>query len=80
MLLLKIVVQIVCREGGIDRLIRIYKTMVYKTGGYLTDSGTVNLARTHMVLTELGEAEDEIFKKRRNDEVLTMYLQHCNFI
>jgi len=57
------------REGAIDRLIRLYKRAVYKTGGYLTDSGSVNLARVQLILSELGEAEDEIFKKRRENDL-----------
>jgi len=57
------------REGAIDRLIKLYKHAVYKTGGYLTDSGTVNLARVQLILSELGEVEDEIFKKRRQNDL-----------
>jgi len=57
------------REGAIDRLIKLYKRAVYKTGGYLTDSGSVNLARVQLILSELGEAEDEIFKKRRQNDL-----------
>jgi len=57
------------REGAIDRLIKLYKRAVYKTGGYLTDSGSINLARVQLILTELGEAEDEIFKKRRENDL-----------
>ncbi|KAK2178116.1 hypothetical protein NP493_558g01017 [Ridgeia piscesae] len=57
------------REGAIDRLITIYKKTVYKTGGYLTDSGIVNLDRVQLVLSELGEAEDEIFKRRRDTDL-----------
>jgi 5'-3' exoribonuclease 2 len=57
------------REGAIDRLIRLYKQAVYKTGGYLTENGSVNLARVQLILTELGEVEDEIFKKRRETEL-----------
>ena len=38
------------REGAIDRLVKLYKKAVYKTGGYLTDSGTVNLARVQLVM------------------------------
>ena len=30
------------REGAIDRLVRLYKEAVYKTGGFLTKSGLVN--------------------------------------
>jgi len=57
------------REGAIDRLIKLYKRAVYKTGGYLTDSGSINLARVQLILTELGQAEDEIFKKRRETDL-----------
>ena len=57
------------REGAIDRLIKLYKRAVYKTGGYLTDSGSINLARVQLILSELGEVEDEIFKKRRETDV-----------
>ncbi|XP_060536009.1 5'-3' exoribonuclease 2 homolog isoform X2 [Cylas formicarius] len=57
------------REGAIDRLIRLYKDCVYKTGGYLTDSGDVNLERVQMIMLELGKAEDEIFKTRQQKEL-----------
>ncbi|XP_025103887.1 5'-3' exoribonuclease 2-like [Pomacea canaliculata] len=57
------------REGAIDRLVKLYKNAVYKTGGYLTDSGVVALERVQLVMSELGHVEDEIFKKRREDEV-----------
>lgn len=57
------------REGAIDRLVRLYKDTVRKTGGYLTDSGVVALERVQLIMQELGEVEDEIFKKRRDDEL-----------
>ncbi|XP_078593313.1 5'-3' exoribonuclease 2-like isoform X1 [Branchiostoma floridae x Branchiostoma japonicum] len=57
------------REGAIDRLIRIYKRTIHKTGGYLTDNGLVNLSRVQVILTELGKDEDEIFKKRQENEL-----------
>ncbi|XP_033114384.1 5'-3' exoribonuclease 2-like [Anneissia japonica] len=57
------------REGAIDRLIRLYKKAVYKTNGYLTENGIVNLSRVQMILQDLGEAEDEIFKKRRESDL-----------
>ena len=57
------------REGAIDRLIRLYKSCVRKTGGYLTDSGVVNLSRVQIIMSELGEVEDEIFKERRQREL-----------
>ncbi|KAK0182305.1 hypothetical protein PV327_000457 [Microctonus hyperodae] len=57
------------REGAIDRLVTLYKKTVYKTGGFLTDSGDVNLDRVQLILSELGEMEDEIFKKRQQNEI-----------
>ncbi|CDW54776.1 5' 3' exoribonuclease 2 [Trichuris trichiura] len=37
-------------EGAIDRLIKLYKECVYKTGGYLTKHGYLNLARVQVIL------------------------------
>ncbi|XP_043272687.1 5'-3' exoribonuclease 2 homolog [Venturia canescens] len=57
------------REGAIDRLVNLYKKTVYKTGGFLTDSGDVNLDRVQLILSDLGDVEDEIFKKRQQNEL-----------
>ncbi|CAG9766386.1 unnamed protein product [Ceutorhynchus assimilis] len=57
------------RENAIDRLIKLYKDCVYKTGGYLTDSGDVNLERVQMIMLALGKVEDEIFKNRQQREI-----------
>lgn len=57
------------REGAIDRLVTLYKDCVYKTGGYLTDSGDVNLERVQLIMLELGKAEDQIFKTRQQKEL-----------
>ncbi|XP_067845510.1 5'-3' exoribonuclease 2 isoform X2 [Heptranchias perlo] len=57
------------REGAIDRLVGIYKNVVHKTAGYLTENGFVNLERVQMIMIAVGEAEDNIFKKRRDDDV-----------
>lgn len=56
------------REGAINRLVQLYKNCVYKTCGYLTDSGNVDLNRVQLILNELGKREDEIFKKRQQKE------------
>ncbi|KAJ1155739.1 hypothetical protein NDU88_008468 [Pleurodeles waltl] len=56
------------REGAIDRLVTIYKNVVHKTGGYLTESGFVNLERVQMIMQAVGEVEDNIFKKRKQDD------------
>ncbi|KAH8867484.1 5'-3' exoribonuclease 2 [Schistosoma japonicum] len=57
------------REGAIDRLIEIYKSTVQKTGGWLTDSGRVNLERVQLIMIDLGKMEDDIFKSRRESEL-----------
>ncbi|XP_055680069.1 5'-3' exoribonuclease 2 homolog isoform X1 [Lutzomyia longipalpis] len=56
------------RENAIDRLVTLYKKCVYKTGGYLTDSGDVNLKRVEMIMQDLGMVEDQIFKTRQSKE------------
>ena len=57
------------REGAIDRLVNLYKKSVYKTGGFLTDSGLVNPERVQLIMQDLGEMEDDIFKDRQNREL-----------
>lgn len=37
--------------------------------GFLTDSGDVNLDRVQVIMSDLGDAEDEIFKKRQQNEL-----------
>ncbi|KAM7350947.1 5'-3' exoribonuclease 2 Rat1 [Cochliomyia hominivorax] len=56
------------REGAVDRLVELYKKCVYRTGGYLTNSGEVNLERVQLILTDLGNVEDQIFKDRQRRE------------
>uniref|UniRef100_A0A0K0DTB2 5'-3' exoribonuclease n=1 Tax=Strongyloides stercoralis TaxID=6248 RepID=A0A0K0DTB2_STRER len=56
------------RENAICRLVRLYKQMASECGGYLTDNGEVNMQRMSMILAELGDAEDEIFKRRQETE------------
>uniref|UniRef100_A0A6Q2Y583 5'-3' exoribonuclease n=1 Tax=Esox lucius TaxID=8010 RepID=A0A6Q2Y583_ESOLU len=56
------------REGAIDRLVGIYKDVVHKTGGYITENGYVNLERVELIMQAVGVAEDNIFKKRKEDD------------
>lgn len=37
--------------------------------GFLTNSGDVNLDRVQLILSDLGGVEDEIFKKRQQNEL-----------
>ncbi|CAH0728655.1 unnamed protein product, partial [Brenthis ino] len=57
------------REGAVDRLVNLYKKCVYKTRGWITDSGDVNLDRVQVIMDELGRMEDEIFRRRHQNEV-----------
>ncbi|XP_034059079.1 5'-3' exoribonuclease 2 isoform X2 [Gymnodraco acuticeps] len=56
------------REGAIDRLVTIYKDVVHKTGGYVTHNGYVDLERVELIMQAVGVAEDNIFKKRKEDD------------
>ena len=57
------------RENAIDRLVKLYKEAVYKTGGFLTKSGHVNPNRVQLIMQELGKVEDVIFKDRQQREI-----------
>lgn len=53
------------REGAIDTLLRIWRRELPRMGGYLTNSGHLELARAQIILEGLAQREDEIFKRRR---------------
>jgi 5'-3' exoribonuclease 2 len=47
--------------------------------GWVTDSGFVNLERVQMIMNELGRVEDQIFKKRQQDELHFRYISIVPF-
>ncbi|KAI6225914.1 5'-3' exoribonuclease [Aphelenchoides besseyi] len=57
------------RENAIDRLIRIYKDVVYSTRGWLTENGNVHTDRVELIMKELGKVEDDIFRNRQDREL-----------
>jgi 5'-3' exoribonuclease 2 len=57
------------REGAIDRLVNLYKNMISQSDGYLTNSGDVDLDRVQIIMSGIGEVEDDIFKKRQRNEL-----------
>ncbi|KAJ3362975.1 5'-3' exoribonuclease 2 [Allomyces javanicus] len=56
------------REGAIDLLIDVYKNNLRKMGGYLTSGGHAHLDRVQHIFHELGVAENNIFKLRKEHE------------
>ena len=56
------------KEGAIESLIGIWKYNARKWGGYLTDSGDIDLCRVQDVMQDLGQYEDEVFQSRRDRE------------
>ncbi|KAI6190792.1 5'-3' exoribonuclease [Aphelenchoides bicaudatus] len=56
-------------ENAIDRLVELYKQVVYSTKGWLTDNGDVFVHRVEMIMKELGKVENEIFQSRQEREL-----------
>lgn len=56
------------REGALDDLIILYKRLMATSSGYLTDHGVVDLQLTNLLLKELSQLEDRVFKKRKKDQ------------
>ena len=56
-------------EGALDVLVRLYKDVVAKTGGWLTDNGDLDFERVQMILNRLGQMEFATFKKRHENRV-----------
>ena len=57
------------REGAIDKLIKIWKQKLPSMGGYLTESGVVDLERLEAIMEGIGILEEEIFRERREREI-----------
>jgi 5'-3' exoribonuclease 2 len=56
------------REGAIDTLITLWKKNLRQWGGFLTDSGQIDLGRVEQMMENLGNLEDQVFQKRREIE------------
>lgn len=52
------------REGAIELLIETYKKVLPGLGGYVTNSGEIDLARAEVLMHEVGKMEDAILKRR----------------
>eukprot|EP00884_Botryococcus_braunii_P018829 jgi/Botrbrau1/562/Bobra.0010s0030.2 len=54
-------------EGALDKIFAIYKSILPKMGGYLTDGGTLNRGRFELLLQELAALESETLEQRAAD-------------
>ena len=55
------------REGALDLLFNLYKSILPAEGGYLTaEGGKIELPRLHRVFEELAKVEGEILRRRRS--------------
>ncbi len=58
------------RDGALDFLQNTYKSMLPSIGDYLTrDLGSVNLKAVSVIMAEVGDIEDVVFRKRHAAEV-----------
>lgn len=57
------------REGAIELLIELWKKVLPKMGGFATEDGEVNFQRAELILSELGDLENEILSRRRHREM-----------
>lgn len=55
------------REGGLDALLFLYKHILPKLGGYITEKGKLNLERTEVIFKHLSLVEDEFFRLMNNE-------------
>lgn len=51
-------------EGALDQILAIYKRLLPEMGGYLTDSGKLDLGRLQLLLGELAKLELETLEQR----------------
>lgn len=56
------------REGAIDTLLKIWKRELPRMTGYVTNNGRVELSNAQFILDGLAQAEDDIFRKRKETE------------
>ena len=56
------------REGAIDLLTALYKRLLPRMGGYMTENGTVIVERALILIDELASMEDDILLRRLDNE------------
>eukprot|EP00903_Cladosiphon_okamuranus_P012637 g11822.t2 len=58
------------RDGALDYLFNVYKRVISSLGDYLTaNGGRVNLKQVDVIMSEVGEIEDEVFRRRKQADM-----------
>lgn len=55
-------------ENALERLFNIYKSVLPSAGGYINNSGIIDVKRLQLVLDELAKTEEEVFYKEMGDQ------------
>ena len=56
------------RQGAIDTLCDLYKSLLVPMGGYICDGGDVNVTRAKQFCVGLGSLEDDLLARRKVDQ------------
>lgn len=66
------------REGALDLLFNLYKSILPSERGYLTsDGGKIDLPRLHRIFEELAKVEGEILRRRRWELGIAEHAEPC---
>ncbi|KAI9501949.1 XRN 5'-3' exonuclease N-terminus-domain-containing protein [Coemansia spiralis] len=57
------------REGAIEKLVEFWKEELTSSGGYITNSGEVDLFRVQPIMDKIGALEEKTFKDRNRQEL-----------
>ncbi|KAJ2724499.1 5'-3' exoribonuclease 2 [Coemansia sp. Benny D115] len=68
------------REGAIDLLVKIWKSELPRSGGYITRSGEVDLFRLQPIIDKVAAREADAFKARKQSERRAQKKKDANFI
>jgi 5'-3' exoribonuclease 2 len=52
------------RDGALEFLFDVYKRLLPSLGDYLTNTGIVNLDKVDVIMAEVGQVENEVFRRR----------------
>jgi 5'-3' exoribonuclease 1 len=54
-------------DNALERLFNIYKLILPQAGGYINNSGVIDVQRLQLILNALSESEVEVFHKEMGD-------------